>query len=387
MKKLLCFVALCASMALSFPAAAQNADDLSTYIAHLRADHAGDRKETGFLSAGLDFLYGQDYFDAKNYASAADYFKDVLKKEPDNAYANYQVALSLIRQNDKYKTEQAQPYLQRAFQINPSLVERYRRDTGAAAPAAPAAPAAQPRDQQAAPANAANSSLESYIESLKRSRATGGAETAMNTPGREALYGIEYYEKNDYLGAETDLKSSLSKDPANPYVNYLLAVSLTALGKKAEAAPYLQKAVAGAPELRNRFARDAAGAIQKWNQHKAAPPAGGRPAAPAQAGGPLVYGKYTCTQTVYNGAGASPAYSYNYKGYFELKADGTYRWLDNGGSGRYKYDAATGSITWLSGYFKNVAPQSTRYQVNKTTVQTTVNFTNSYRWECGCNKK
>jgi tetratricopeptide (TPR) repeat protein len=384
MIKFIRLAALFLAIALSFPAAAQEQDALDAYIGRLRQDHAGDRKETGFLSAGSDILYGQDYFEARNYAAAVNYFKDALKKEPENAFASYQVAMSLIRQNDKYKTQQAQTYLQQAFRINPALQERYKKENPSEA-AKPASTAGS--NNVPAGAAPAATGIDAYIEGLKHARSVGGPETAMNTPGRDALYGIGYYEKNEYVGAETEFRSALAREPNNPYVNYMLAVSLTALGKKTEATSFLQKAFAGAPSLKNRYPADAANAVKKWNQVKnerdvtttAAP----RPAT----GGPLVYGKYTCTQTVYNGAGASPAFSYPYKGYFELKSDGTYRWLDNGGTGRYQYDAATGTITWLSGYFKNVSIQSTRYQVNKSTVQMTVNFTGSYRWECGCNKK
>jgi tetratricopeptide (TPR) repeat protein len=229
--------------------------------------------------------------------------------------------------------------------------------------------------------------LEAYIERLKYARATGGEETKMNTVGLNSFYGIQNYELGKYGTAETDFKLALARDADNPYINYMLAVSMAAQGKTADANTYFQKAMAVDPSLQKRYNTDVAAAkalfqkIENANKPQVSAPA------KTVYGGMLVLGEYTCTQTVYNGPGASPAYSPLPKGYFVLKADGTYRYLDNGGTGRYKYDAKTGNVEWLSGYFKDVQAQSTQYQVNKQTVQMTVNFTSSYRWECGCNKK
>ena len=49
------------------------------------------------------------------------------------------------------------------------------------------------------------------------------------------------------------------------------------------------------------------------------------------AGGPLVFGNYNCHYQQYQGAGALVAYKSIPQGYFRLNANGTYRWLDNGG--------------------------------------------------------
>src|SRR5690349_7496673 len=94
-------------------------DDLESYITRLQQSQATGGKETAFMSAGSDFLYGQGYFEAKNYDMAAMYFKQVVNKEPENPYFNYQLAIALIRQNDKYKTQEGQKYLEKAFTLNP----------------------------------------------------------------------------------------------------------------------------------------------------------------------------------------------------------------------------------------------------------------------------
>lgn len=104
-------------------------------------------------------------------------------------------------------------------------------------------------------------------------------------------------------------------------------------------------------------------------------------------GGKLVFGNYNCTETVWNGPNANPPYSHPQKGYFELKSDGTYRWLDNGMTGKYSYNQKTGEINWLSGYLANMNAKTSQFQPGVNVSQITVNFSADYRWECGCNKK
>lgn len=103
-------------------------DELDKYITSLRISQAVDGKQTASMTSGSFFLYGQGYFENRNYTAAAHFFKDALAKDPRNACASYQMAISLIRQNDPEKTAQAQKYLERAFSINPSLKERLAKD-------------------------------------------------------------------------------------------------------------------------------------------------------------------------------------------------------------------------------------------------------------------
>ena len=389
MKQYLSAIAL--GLALIFPVilSAQNNVDLDKYIQRLKLDKAGPLKETGYLSAGSDFLYGQDYFDAKNYSSAEWYFMDAVKKQKDNPFANYQLAISLIRQNDQSKKQQAQEYLDAAFRLNPSLKENYKKEI--------------PEDttrgnNQTFPTNTNSTDnnnvgnnnkkpgLNAYVESLKYSKVTGGAETAMGTTGRDALYGIEYYEANEYRGAETSFALALARDANNAYINYFMAVLMAAQGKNEAAKPYLQKAVTTDPSLSESYDKDVATATGNWQKLVESRKLKIPPPTKKIEGGPLVFGNYTCHQSVWNGPNKSPAYSFLYKGNFSLNSNGTYRWLDNGEAGAYKYNAKTGDVTWLSGYFKTSGAKTTKYQPNSETAQITVNFSESYRWECGCNK-
>jgi tetratricopeptide (TPR) repeat protein len=366
-------------------------DILDNYINRLRLSQASGGSETAFLSTGSDFLYGQDYFDAGNYSSAAGYFQGIIRKEKDHPYANYQLAVSLLKQNDAEKAKLAQIHLASAFKALPALKERYQKDMPEAT-AAPNKPisntSGKPKNNGVPPKTPTveKKGLDSYIEKIKHSRSTGGAATAMLTPGLDAFYGIEYFEKGEFRSAETNFGLSLANDATNPYVNYLQAVSLAAQGKTNEAKPFLAKATAGDASLANRFAKDAATAAKKWDKQKTANAIKSSPSKPVKYGGSLLFGNYTCHVSVWNGPNVSPDYRYDYKGYFALKKDGSYRWLDDGATGKYTYDAATGELKWLSGHFKGYKPKITQYQPGNKTAQITITFSDNNRWECGCDR-
>lgn len=341
-------------------------DDLDKYIAQLRKSAKEGGKETAFMSPGAEFIYGQDYFEAKDYFFAASSFKRVVDAQKDNPYANYQLAISLIRQKDKYKEQEAQQYLQAAFRLNPSLQERYAKDV-------PGAKATTKNEEKKL------EGLDAYIEKLKYSRATGGKETAMSTAGNSAIYGIDYYERGEYESAATHFRMSLGLDAENPYVKYLLAVSLSVLKNK-DSEIYFAQAFEKDPALKGRSKTDLATAAKKHAEYEASRKYKFLPEEKKVYGGKLITGTYNCFEVVYNGSG----YDRLQKGYFVLAANKTYKWLDNGGTGKYQYDPATGNITWLSGALKDKRPSKTRFQPKG---QITIEFSEDYRWECGCNTK
>ncbi|MBC7915866.1 MAG: hypothetical protein H7Y07_17290, partial [Pyrinomonadaceae bacterium] len=205
----------------------------------------------------------------------------------------------------------------------------------------------------------------------------------------------------------------LKREPENAYANFLYGVSLAELGKGTDAAPYLEKAAHLMPTLSELvkiqlsklaagkptplFREDNADTKPKVTAEAAVKPkavvAAVKPTAPAKplvypkAGGPLVLGPYVCDFQQYQGnTGTGRAFKSVYKGYFVLKANGTYRWLDNGGTGKYRYDAKTGSITWLSGEMKTIAPRATVFRDGQKVAQIDVKFDDNYTWGCGCNK-
>ncbi|GAB2551114.1 hypothetical protein [Rufibacter soli] len=368
---------------------AQNApDELEAYVQKLKSSKITGGNETAFMSIGSDFLYAQEYFEAGNYSSAAAGFMAILRRQKDHPFSNYQLAIALLRQNEPEKAKQAQQFLNQAFALTPSLKERYAKDMPQSASTDTTnPPTPTPKDPEQpkkdAPASS-NQGLAAYIARIKHSNATRGKETEMFSPGQEAHSGIEYYEAGEFGSAETRFNLSLARDANNPYVNYLAAVSLAAQGKPADR--FYQKAIAGDASLQNQYAADVAKATAEWNRKLEAKAPKTSPATKVVHGGPLVFGKYTCHQSIWNGPNTTPAYRFDYKGYFELKKDGTYRWLDDGGTGRYSYNAKTGGITWLSGPMKGQAPISSKYQPSPTVPQVTVQFSENYRWECGCKK-
>jgi tetratricopeptide (TPR) repeat protein len=357
---------------------AKSQDALEQYVKRLRQSEASGGSETAFLSVGSTFLYGQGYFEKKEYSLANMYFMQAFQKDSTNAFVNYQIAASLLKQNDKYKAEEAKKYLQNAFRLNPALKATFDKEF----------PGQSTKPQNGNNDNAtAKGGLTKYIEDLKYSRSTGGDKTSMNSPGLDVLYGYEYFEKGEMDLAAIRFKEAVAKDPEDVYANYLLGLALNAQGLKKEAAPYLNKAFAGDAELKKQFKTDLAAATDSYNKLKESKKIKFTPAPKPVYGGKLVYGNYNCRETVWNGPNAAQPYSFPQKGYFELKPDGTYRWLDNGKTGRYSYDAKTGNIKWLSGYLFDLQAKTSQFQGNKQVPQITVNFSADYRWECSCDKK
>jgi hypothetical protein len=68
-----------------------------------------------------------------------------------------------------------------------------------------------------------------------------------------------------------------------------------------------------------------------------------------------------------------------------LVDDDTYRFLDNGGSGRYQFDASAGTITWLDGPMVDKKPRRTTYRRNVHTTQVDIVFSDGFDWSCGHN--
>lgn len=354
-------------------------DPLEQYIKRLRQSEASGGSETAFLSVGSTFLYGQGYFESKQYDLAAMYFKQAFEKDSTNAFVNYQIAASLLKQKNQYKAEEAKRYWQNAVRLNAGLQQRLEKEfpevkTGKADSITPSG-------------NATAKGIAAYIEALKYSQATGGSRTAMNSPGLDVLYGYGYYEKGDYDLAVMRFRPAVTKDPDDVYANYLLGVSLLAQDQVREGSTYLNKALAGDPMLKQTADADIAKAKSLFQQKQKDKLPKPSPGTKPTFGGKLVYGNYVCTETVWSGSNTNGGFqSPIQRGSFSLKPDGTYRWLDNGNTGRYRYDAQTGNITWLSGPLLEKQVKTSQFQPGKNIAQITLNFSESYRWECGCKK-
>ena len=240
--------------------------------------------------------------------------------------------------------------------------------------------------------------LEKYIVHIKQAYEKRSAETSMGTVGYEMIYGLEYFDAKSYDYASWRFETIIRMDAAHPYAHYLLGLCQLAMGKEAAGKESLNKAIAILPDLKYRLDKDLAQYTKKEPPKNIAPakPVVTKETAPvkketkenaSKPGGPLFFGNYTCDYMQYQGAGALVAYKPVYKGYFKLNANGTYRWLDNGQTGRYKYDATTGKITWLSGYFANAKPVKSVYQPGEKVASIRIEMVKDYTWGCGCTKK
>ena len=394
----LSLVALTFITLLSAPAFSQSSDPITDYYNKLKESKAKGGAETAFLSVGSDMLYALEYFEAKNYSSASYSFNAILRREPDNPYANYLYGVSLVKTgNDR----EARPYIEKATQLMPSLSEPAKAFLTKPAPPvkAPINEAATTAVNETATKTNGLDPVSAYYERLKSSKLKGDAETAFLSVGSDMLGALEYFEAQKFDYASWRFEAILKREPENPYANFLYGVSLAKLGKGSEAKPYIEKAARIMPAL-NDLAKSQIGKIEtqkakalqderneKASAAKPKPAAANKPSGDPNAGGKLVLGSYVCDYQQYQGNnGFGAAYKSVYQGYFLLKADGTYRWLDNGGTGKYSYDAKTGKITWLSGHMKTIAPLSTTFTDGQKVASIKVKFSDNYTWGCGCNK-
>lgn len=243
-----------------------------------------------------------------------------------------------------------------------------------------------------------------YYELLKKSKQNGGPETAFLSVGSDMLYGFESFEAGQFDYASWRFRDVLKKEPENAYANFLYGASIAKLGQADEARSFLQKSAKLMPSLNDLAQAQIAKLVVKEKKSLFAdspstslPPANKaehavtkpKPSPVIPAGGKLVYGSYACDYMQYQGSSVgsfTPAYKAVYKGYFVLKPDGTYRWLDNGGTGKYSYNPKTGLITWLSGHLKTLQPIRTTFTNGQKVASVSIQMTDSYRWGCGCNK-
>lgn len=243
---------------------------------------------------------------------------------------------------------------------------------------------------------AQDDSLSRYITHIKAAYEKRSAETSIGTIGYEMAYGIESFEAKSYEYASWRFEAILRMDESHAISQYLLGLCQLAMGKDALGKASLDKAIALVPALKERRESDIVLYSKKQAiQTAVVVPAGAKDPAPVKnsekravdkPGGPLHFGNYNCHYQQYQGAGAIVAYRSVPQGYFRLNANGTYRWLDNGETGNYKYDAKTGTITWLTGYFAKSKPVSTRYQPGEKVASIKIEMRKNYTWGCGCNK-
>lgn len=91
-------------------------------------------------------------------------------------------------------------------------------------------------------------------------------------------------------------------------------------------------------------------------------------------------GRYVCNHVWWNVAQRRSVF--DYKGYVELLTEDTYRWLDDGGTGRYAFNGPAGTIAWASGPLAEKQPGRTTYGLDGDTPEITFFFEDPVTWQC-----
>jgi hypothetical protein len=108
-----------------------------------------------------------------------------------------------------------------------------------------------------------------------------------------------------------------------------------------------------------------------------------RPSAAASTGRAVIPGEYACTHDYWTGAGPYRQRHSDPVGTITIAADGSYRWLSNGGGGRWAHDAATGGLSFSSGPIADKQPSEASYRLNQRTSQIDISFGDGVDWSCG----
>jgi hypothetical protein len=338
--------------------AAVSRQAVSDLLAGVRVDHDWTLSaaayialiDSPFMSAENEIFYGCGaLFRSKppEYFSAIGRFRSALARDPENAVAEFLLGVAYAGYD---QPDSARAALGRALALDPGvartlaprLAERpaLRARVGALLSGAPApAPAAAP-----APAPAA-----------APAPATAPAPAPAFRPGDvvEVLGSGDAWERGVVVSANDENRDGslftyhvrrrlVPKDPATEVVSKVYP-----------------------PRIRAATA---------------APPA---PAEAPAAPGALVYGAYACAFEYWSGPPAARQRQREEKGSLLLRPDGTYRHYDNGATGRYRYDAATGALTWLSGPLAALRPERTTFRRNRATAQIDIRQRGDYEWSCG----
>jgi hypothetical protein len=217
----------------------------------------------------------------------------------------------------------------------------------------------------------------------------GTPDKSFLSTGNSIEYGLGYLKKDKLAEALWYFDEVIKKDSNNAYANFFAGLANAGLGQFAAAETNFSK-LAGVSTNLQEQAKAFLGKARQETAAKEAlknpgttkPPAqqqntGGtkpktskptkEPAATVEnkKGGNLVYGDYVFTQDYLDVSQRRMVHQQ--KGFFTLRANGTYSHL--GATGRYSYNAATGVINWQSGTFENMGKNTTTFQRNKTTCQ------------------
>lgn len=98
---------------------------------------------------------------------------------------------------------------------------------------------------------------------------------------------------------------------------------------------------------------------------------------------PAVPGAYVCDESHWSVSAGRM--EFQPRGSVTLRPDGSYDWLDDGGSGRFRFDPEKKQITWESGPLAEKRPERTTFRLNERTAQIDIRLTEGVEWSCGRN--
>ncbi|WP_165699471.1 tetratricopeptide repeat protein [Hymenobacter jejuensis] len=223
----------------------------------------------------------------------------------------------------------------------------------------------------------------------------------------ELRYGNEYLANKNYTYASWRYETVVLQWPAVAEGHLRLGQCYVQLGKAEKARTELAKAVELNPAYRDEAngylaQLDAAvaasapaapaspGAVNPAPAAAPAPAVRASPATPAPTGrtvgGPLLLGVYACDAGHWDVS--ERRMKSDPKGALTLGANGQYQYM--GQAGKYSYNAATGGLTFLSGYFTKGSPTTAKFSPGERVAQVDITFQTSngkLEWSCGCNHK
>jgi hypothetical protein len=217
----------------------------------------------------------------------------------------------------------------------------------------------------------------------------GKPDKSFLSTGNSIEYGLGYLQKNKFTESLWYFDEVIKKEGNNAYASLFAGLANAGLGQFAAAETNFSKLAGVSTNLQEqakaflRKARQEAAAKEVTkNPGTIKPPAqpqntgGTKPVTPKpikepaaavenKKGGSLVYGDYVFTLDYWDVSQRRMVHQQ--KGFFTLRANGTYSYL--GATGKYSYNAATGVINWQSGTFENMGKNTTTFQRNKTACQ------------------
>ena len=269
--------------------------------------------------------YGREYFEAGNFESAATYFQQGVSMYPKNAEMHLYLGQAYLKMK---KTAEARVAFQKAVELDPSLEKQVAKLVGG----------------QTGPTSGQQNT---DTKSPMTSRADN-APIKIGDDVEAKLYTSEQWVSGTVVAARDQYGDGRA------FVYRVRYRGVNNSWAEGEFYPGRVRAVTKASSSQNSG---------------------------TAAGNALFYGDYVCYPSSFTGGFGDP------KGTISLRAGGTYTF--RGSSGRYKYNAATGEITWTSGYL-SADNNTTRFRRNRTTAQIDITFKTAkgnLDWGCGTNLK